>query len=347
MFLGYIHTLRALAIIAVVGAHVVEFLDWPDGPAPVRGLLYAVLQNGTVPFLFVAGFLFQHLSPKFRYRAYLWSKLTNVIVPYAIMSMPALVEAWRRRSSAGATFAESPLETIAISLRSLLTAEHLPVPFWFIPMIALFYVASPLLVALDRRPKAYWMILPLIVLAMFVHRPAQPEHLGHALLYFTSAYLGGMCLSHFRERALAVVDRWLVVLFALSCALVVVDVFVIGRGGAVFAQEPFSTENGIIDLDYLVKLMWCLVAVSFLRRYGQSMLGPFDYLAGASFGVFFVHRYVIDLLTWGARGLGRAGLPAGSAAACVLIPVVTLASLGLVWLTRWILGKRSRFVVGC
>ena len=91
MFLSYVHTFRAIAILFVVAGHAIWILQWP-ADAPTRDILADTLENGTVLFLFVAGFLFQHLSKRYAYRDYLSKKFKNVTLPYLILSTPSALE---------------------------------------------------------------------------------------------------------------------------------------------------------------------------------------------------------------------------------------------------------------
>jgi len=89
MFLSYIHSLRAMAILSIVAFHCIglfatEPLCWQEP------LILSLASNGTMLFVFVAGFLFQHLSYKFEYRRYLKSKLQNVLLPYVFVSLPVI-----------------------------------------------------------------------------------------------------------------------------------------------------------------------------------------------------------------------------------------------------------------
>src|ERR1035438_9678225 len=61
MFLRYIHSFRALAIILVVAAHCITLFDWGRTGWPYQ-LVVSVMPNCTVFFVFIAGFLFQHLK---------------------------------------------------------------------------------------------------------------------------------------------------------------------------------------------------------------------------------------------------------------------------------------------
>jgi surface polysaccharide O-acyltransferase-like enzyme len=328
-----------VAIVAVVATHVNDLLEAPDDQALLQRVIYAVVQNGTVLFLFIAGFLFQHLSDDFSYRRYLRSKLTNVIVPYLVMSVPLLV--YQRLTGTGVFAAGGP------GLLGVVTAAQLPAPYWFIPMIAILYLAAPLLLALDRRPRAYWVLPPLLVAAMLCHRPIVLTHELHALIYFAPTYIAGMWLSRFRDQVLGFVDRALVPLIAACAAGLAVEVLVQRGGGAVFSVAPFSMEHGIVDVDLPVKLVASFVLVALLRRFDAEVRAPLAYLAGASFGVFFVHRQILEVLARAADRADAGFLLRGALGFVVLVPVATALSVGVVWIARRVLGRFSRYVVGC
>ncbi len=87
-FINYIHNFRGIAIIFVVACHLL--LNW-DKNSKVEEFLFVFWGNGTVLFVFIAGYLFQHLSKKFEYRNYLVKKFQNIILPYFIISVPIIV----------------------------------------------------------------------------------------------------------------------------------------------------------------------------------------------------------------------------------------------------------------
>ena len=349
-FLSEIHSFRAVAIIAVVMTHVVDLLSWPLPPSLTERLIYSVAQNGTVLFLFVAGFLFQHLSAGFNYAHYLRGKFRNVIVPYLVISLPIIAYQYLHQSG---IFADGRPADVGGLLRrvaeALGLALHLEVPFWFIPMIAVFYLAAPLLLFIDRHPRGYWLIAPLLVLSMFAHRPSRYEHIGQSLIYFSPGYLVGMCFSHYRTGAMTLVRLWRWPLSALTTALVVIEVWGLGRGGAIFSERSFSTEAGVVDLNMLMKLLASVLLVDLLSqpRVDARVKTKLDYLAGASFGVFFVHRPLIALFVRLCRRLGHGEISGGVGSLLAISAVVTALSLLVVAGVRAIAGKRSRYIVGC
>src|SRR5687768_12190341 len=84
------HSLRGIAISLIVGAHCLPFLDWNEHPLVFR-LIDTLCNESSVMFFFVAGFLFHHLSGRFKYDSYLKNKFFNVLIPYFLISLPAII----------------------------------------------------------------------------------------------------------------------------------------------------------------------------------------------------------------------------------------------------------------
>jgi peptidoglycan/LPS O-acetylase OafA/YrhL len=343
-YLQDVHMFRAVAIVAVVGTHL--DLDWPPGFA--SRMAESLITNGTVLFIFIAGLLFQHRSRTFAYLNYLKTKLLNVIVPYFVSSMPALVYQYVRHLGIYSPHAHhmfrNPIATAALAL---LTAAHMRVPFWFVPMIAIFYLLAPLLLAIDRRPRFYWILPVATVVAMFAHRPSDLGDIGHAAVYFVPAYLFGMWFSHYRTTLMARLRPHILLLFAAFVALLIFDTTVLGRAGAIHSATLFSTENGVIGLNLPIKMLESVILLLALERYAPIIGHRLDYLAAASFGVFFVHKYVLDGLQRLMLHFNAHDPSATFLRVVLLISIATLLSLAIIALIRWIAGRRSRYIIGC
>jgi len=65
MFLGYIHSFRALAIFFIVAGHSIDIFMWSID-SELERFLKIFFSNGTALFVFIAGYLFQHLSVKYQ-----------------------------------------------------------------------------------------------------------------------------------------------------------------------------------------------------------------------------------------------------------------------------------------
>ncbi|HLK91104.1 MAG TPA: acyltransferase [Polyangia bacterium] len=344
-FLSYVHSLRGLSIIAVIASHVAELSGWDRGPSPLQRTLRTLFSNGTVPFVFVSGFLFQHLMPRFRYALYLRRRLATVILPYLVVSVPTLLLQYVRGNGiyAGAEHA-SP---IVVALRACLVGAQMPLPLWYIPMIALFFLAAPILQVLERRRWLVATIIPSLLVAVFLHRSREHRLVFQSAAYFLPIYLAGMWASTRREAMLAFVDRYGRTLLAITVAAFVVEIVLQGRTGPIYSRHPFSTEAGVLDLDLPIKLLLSFLVLALLRRYDTSVSWAFAGLADASFGLFFLHGYV---LLAGAAALRRGSarpIHLGVGGFALALTGVVLVSMGGVRVVQRCLGRASRYAIGC
>jgi len=78
--LHYINIFRATAIFFIVTVHALHVFSWPDGIL-TKQFLDVLLNNGSIFFMFISGYLFQHLSVNFKTPKYYLSKLKNVVLP--------------------------------------------------------------------------------------------------------------------------------------------------------------------------------------------------------------------------------------------------------------------------
>jgi surface polysaccharide O-acyltransferase-like enzyme len=187
----------------------------------------------------------------------------------------------------------------------------------------------------------------LLLTAMLCHRPLPVNRIGQALLFFSPAYLLGMWFSHYRERVIRFVDARLALLFATFFAVELLCVFGLHREGALFSHTPFSFEGGWLDLNMPNKLLLSFALIGLLKRHQAAIGARLDYLAGASFGVFFLHVYVMQAAVRLSIRVRHHDIEASPVSVLVLVPLCTLVSLGVVAIVRAALGKRSRYVVGC
>jgi peptidoglycan/LPS O-acetylase OafA/YrhL len=325
--LHYIQAARVIAIFLVVLSHT-RFLFHPDDAVWSPAMLL-LLRSINLIFIFISGFLFQYLSATFHYRSYLKSKWRNVVLPYLICSIPALfmfLSGIKDVSKTGApAFVDSGVE---VTLFLLLTGSHLT-PFWFIPVMVIFYLLSPLFLALDRHPRFYLLLWPLLVLSFALSRSPGDVSPLHNAAFYLPVYLGGMCLAHLRERVMPALARW----YPLLAGAILLPLL--------FHEGSFGQE-GV----YLVsKLLFCLAVLGLLYRYVNGLPPLMIRLGDMSFGVFFVHQYVIAsiekvqhrLHVTPMSGIGTFIL------AAILVTAVSLAIVRLVQLTA---GRHSRQLIG-
>lgn len=345
MFLRYVHSFRAVAIVIIVAGHAVFTLTWP-ADSVTHHILLDLLDGGTVLFVFVAGFLFHHLSSRYRYREYLTKKLHYVLVPYLLVSIPAVIITLMFTDLA-ARFPELAGTPDAYRAAWLLVkgGATFNYPLWFIPMITVFYLAAPLFIQFIRHPRLYAVLVVLVPLSMLAHRSNELDTLAIAL-YFLPAYLAGMWASQYRERLEPLLDRFWAVLGVAWLAAVLAMLVVLDHHGNYYGAAPFSQEHGLIDWMFPQKLLLCFVLLALMRRVDQIVGDRLRFLGESSFTIFFVHGYALAVVQVGWGKL-TGGPPEGSLAAALALAVgVVLATLAGTALVKRVLGRRSRYLIG-
>lgn len=328
------HTLRGITISLIVGAHTLPSFNWQSHPLLHR-LIDTVCNESSVIFFFIAGFLFHHLSARFSYGPYLQNKLVNVIIPYLLLSIPAIIlfvyfvpkynAPWQDAAPAYQIF------------MYYLTGRHLA-PLWFVPTIAMYYLAAPGFLWADRKATwLYWSLPALIALSVYLGRDAFWGPVGKAV-YLFPAYFGGIFVSRYRNEVEAFVTRAIGPLLVL-CLLIYVAM--------VEGILPKSAHIGL-------KLLFALLLLHALRKYERQIGNALDYVADISFGIFFIHAYIIGVFAFAATTLtgnlyetgGEAVFPATLTGYLTLTMAVLGLSIATIWIAQKLFGRRSRMLVG-
>ena len=271
-FLDNIHSLRALAIVVIVGGHVCGELRMLDA-SPSLSILSTLIDDGSVIFVFVAGFLFEHLRRSYTYSSYLRKKIANVIVPYLLLSVPAvyIAIAWH---GANPPYPElqghsSLYQTAWYYLKG---GAHLNGALWFIPMIGVYYLAAPAFMAVIHRPRLYLLILPLFCMSAVLKRPLFPNlDTMHLVIYMLPAYLMGMWCSQFGDSALWVFERrpWLT--WGLCGAVWLLPIVVSTHSGNYTESGYFTFERGWIDWLFVQKALLAVLLTAAFKHVPNAL----------------------------------------------------------------------------
>jgi len=336
-----VHSFRALAIIFIVAGHSIPLFNWGFRHSLV-GWPESLMTNGTVFFVFIAGFLFQHLSARFQYREYLRKKCRNVLLPYLFFSAPIIIGQILTHSELF-TSASNARSIAAGIVRSLITGCHIEGAYWFIPMIGLFYLLAPAFAWMDRDRRVYRLLPILIVVPVLVHRPSNLEDIWHSCAYFLPVYIYGMWFSRNRDAALAWHKRAMPLLLVAIAATTWLEVVYFKRPGAIDSVAMFSTEQGILGTNAVQKLLLCGVLLVLLRQCGSAVHRVLGFVGDLSFGVYFLHMLVINAYSFTGIRTPRGNLLVygGSVLATLLICIGCLAA------AKSLTGARSRALIGC
>jgi hypothetical protein len=344
MFLSHVHNFRALAIIFIVAGHSIYVFNWRNN-LNTKYFLQDIFQNGTVLFVFIAGYLFLYLARNFSYGAYLRKKLAYVILPYVLISIPAVLYA----------FYGQDLEEIYPQLVGHSTGwktlwlylkggAHINYTLWFVPMIAVFYMCAPLFIAVREHPSAYWSILPLFGFALLLHRSPFPvPELWHMFIYFLPIYLLGMFACQYRDIIDPLIARSLWPLGLVVLTIFTLQCLVFNHHGGYTAHYIFDFNQGIFDWLLLQKTLCCFFLLGLLRHYDRLMPAWLGLIGTTSFTIFFLHVYVLLLYARFLSSEGRLGdFWSWSLATCGAL----LGSAAIALVARRIMPRYSRMLLG-
>ena len=294
--LNYMNVLRAIAIVIIVLGH---SYSKSCADSSIGKILFEILENGTVLFVFISGFLFQYLSDKFKYKTYLKKKFINVIMPYIITSLFGIAILWLFPNN-------NPYNELnkIIQLPIFLTTGHCQNMYtWYIPMITIIFFMAKILLKLENikilgKPLLY-VLLPflLIITIVFPRYPFFPNN-DYSLFYFyllnlktifirvlqfLPVYILGMCFSYNRQ--------YIPKLFNIKYILIALMTF----SAIISVSSGFNNGN-------ISKIFMTLFLLGFFAHYDYAIIAKsklnsyIDLIANYSFAIFFVHYYLLLLV---------------------------------------------------
>ncbi len=296
--LNYINVFRGLAILLIVAGHTMQIGtkgSW------INTISFEIVAGGTALFIFISGFLFQHLSYKFEYKNYLKKKWTNVILPYIFTAIPGILLCFYVPAAYGNPFEGlNPITQIGVFLT---TGRVHNVPTWFIPMIVLFFIFSYILLYLEKKNILYKLLPFLFIITICIPRlDIEPEYVVNmdylhkyfeylkyvlsGFIHFTSMYVFGMYLSKYKEK-IDIFYNYRLLFFILMIATSCIDIYL---------NHDNILVNGTVS-----KMFLTVLVLAYLKHYDELIKSHvkinnlLDLAAKYSFGLFFVHWYFVFL----------------------------------------------------
>lgn len=346
MVLSDIHRLRGIAILFIVATHCVTFFEWTNHPFELA-VAKDLFDNSTVIFVFISGFLFQYTSPRFTYGGFVRTKFANVLLPYLILAAPGIAYVLLRGQPS--TFEHLGLGQSSlvdkVAFLYLYGGSQVNYALWFIPVICIYFIFSPLLVQLVRWPVGYTALAVLLPVSVFMHRPsyAHGHNFGLAL-YFLSAFIGGMLCSQYRLSIAPFIDRHLRLFVGTTLLLFLSHLVLSNHHGKYVSSDKLhgTDADGLIDWIFIQKILLTVTLWAAVRRF-QPFMRWLEGLARVSFTVFFLHLYVI-FAAEAFMHFQRIEVSAPS------IAMLMLGSVGIPWLValavRRAFPQWSRMLVG-
>jgi hypothetical protein len=331
-FISYIHNFRGVAILFVVACHLL--LDWSEGSKIYR-VLELLFGNGTVLFVFIAGYLFQHLTKKLHYTAYLNKKLSNVIIPYLVVSTPIIIYRIFTHDIPGYITITHPefltRNTFEKISYFILTGAHMQ-PLWFVPMITLFYLAAPVFYYIDRHPKLYYLLFVFVIISLSIDREPFSD-IFRMFIHFISVYLFGMFMSRYKDEYLSFARKYA---WLISILLIVTLV------------SNYIYYNSLRNpLNYVQKMLFCAFFIYWLWRLERFIPNFIGILAELSFGIFFLHYYSILIIKAAYNYIAGTDIPGTLFYWGLDYILVVVSTVIVIKSIQYVFPKYSRNFIGC
>gem|GEM_PF-474164 len=331
-YLEYINNFRGFVILLVVGIHIL--LEWPAG-SKTHLVMDIIFQDCTIMFVFMSGFLFQHLAFKFEYRTYLRKKFQNVILPYFIISIPILCYRLYLNDIPGIVTAVHPDFASWSKGEQLIyyitRGAHMP-QLWFIPVIAIYYLLAPVLINIDRRPKLYFIVFPaLVALSIYIQRGENLSDTPRTATYFLSAYMFGMIMSRYRDQYLVFARKYWILLTAVILI-------------AAWACYHFKIIHG--PFMYLQKMYSCAFFLLLFWKLADRAPKYLSTLAAYSFAIYFLHYYYVLIVRILGEKLTGGPIPGNLLNWLICFTAVMVCTVLTIMIIKKLTGKNSRMLIG-
>ena len=347
MHLSYVHSFRAIAIMVIVLNHAPNAHDWSEAGAAYR-IFDQTVANATILFVFVSGFLFEHLGEKYQYPAYLWRKFKYIVLPYLFVSIPALAYS----AVHNPPFETYPfLEDWSVLRRVLwmygVGGAHINAALWYIPTVTVLFLAAPIFIQFRRHPALYGLIPLLLLFSLFAHRPGTSAFfMGYAVenaAFFAPVYVLGMWTSHKREWLERWMPKLLLPTLLLYLAFAALQFHTQPFTGIYGGEHLFSQESGLIDHTLIRMVLLCYLVLCACYLWSAPLERPLMFIGTVSFTIYFLHYYFVVAL----RTVLDYAYPPGQLWYLLgIFPALMAASCLCAWIGRKLLGRYSRYFIG-
>lgn len=213
---------------------------------------------------------------------------------------------------------------------------------YYIPVLIVLYVCTPIIAILVARPRFHWVVLLLTMAPLVISREGINFNLS-TTIYFLGAYTLGIYVGANYVSALKWLQHkfwWLVSLgVLLSIVLITFSLMRFGKDGFTSLTE---------SVFYLQKISLAGVTLVLLNKWETSLPKWLMSLADYSFSIFFLHAlFLYGLLTIVNKVLPSApGVTITLIIALGLFVICILASIAIAAGLKRFLKHRSRYFTG-
>ena len=338
-YLYSIENLRGLAILLVFFTHCSSFNQFRH---LISEFLRFIVGNATTIFVFISGFLFHYLQSKkkFNYFNFLKQKLKFVGFPYLFFISVA--------TTLGVIFKINEsfsLSTLQFYLWSFMVGGSIVGPLWFVPMIGLYFITAPLFLILSKLPYAIFSIITfsIVLLSLFTDRPFNQYNPFLSYIHFFGFYILGVYFSTFSQFRIKLLHNYKMVFFLTISVFISLEILYLYNYNYNINQGFFASL-GKFNFIHAGKLCMTVFLFVAFERYINYKTKYLSYFSNISFGIFFVHGFMLLIFSKLMNMLGGVIDPILS---LILETIIGLGgSVLVIYIGKKILGTRSRYVLG-
>ena len=287
--------------------------------------------DSTIYFIFISGFLFHYLSPRFEILRYYKSKFQIVALPYLFMTTVVLILYY---DEYGISVSYSGLRKIIY----IFVYGGAQLQYWYIPFICIVFAVSPLLLKIPSR-KLTQLSPIFFILPLLGTRTGTQLSLGQYLYFFPIYILGMVCSANYEK-----IEPFLMkhVKMFLTLSMIFLPV--------VYFADKIDFNIKFIDLyesvHYIHKMMMISVLLVFFKKIEHLNFKILDLLAVYSFSLYFTH-YLVFLFTSESfyKLIGNVG-PFLVPISIMYSLLVVLMALSLCVLVKKLFRTKAKFLIG-
>ncbi|TBW08921.1 acyltransferase [Azotobacter chroococcum] len=330
--LNNMNWIRGIATILIVLGHVRDGVSYTPTSSQDIYMQMALLEASCI-FIAISGFFFQLNMEKYTMSVYFSKKINNVIIPYLVISLPAILiyvlkikteHSWMDMD----VFYDSPVPLQILTM--IFTGAHLG-PLWFIPALFFIYLAAPLLKELSRSHYFPAIAISSIAVFFITSRPENNSNPILAAIHFMPMYLAGMYFCKVRDKIKSTTGFYL-----FTTTTIILSI----------TSSHFTSLFGIQKLSLFFALYYFFLAHENIIHKNKHIPRALGTVGMYSFSIYFLHGYFVGAY----RILSEHITPDQFINYLLILSLLTTATIlpciGIVSFAKKMIGNKSRLIFG-
>lgn len=335
VFLPYLELFRAVAIVFVVLIHSSNALlqrgvvGALEGFSPVWTVFQIIAHGSTVYFALISGLLYSYYLHQRPHRTFMTRRLETVVLPYALLTIALTVlMAGLAANRAGAWPDAGGL--LGVLGHNLLVGDawnHL----WYVPVITILYVVSPLLLKIASSDRWFPVAVVIALLPLVVSRTGT-DITPNILVFFTGAYMAGILIGLDPERMLDRLGRQWPVWTGLA-AISAVAIYLMDMQQIEYVGPVSFRETAFYVLRIALSILMLVALRAWSGRIGPRLRSVLTVIAVASFAIYLIHAPLLRPIV---QLIGRF-VPDGNPTGALVLAILASFALALALSTALVL----------